>query len=130
MLLQVTLNLSEQCIDKNLLLFGTIFRHVVLLVTEILRQDQNFQNIPCIIIFFSSDVYLKDLTYQTIYINGEIDGVKDLHIGSGVNVQLGEMVKILNIYKLKNKSFKILRKRNKQVLRMFTLWYNSSTEDT
>ena len=27
-------------------LFGTIFRHVALLVTEILRQDQNFQNIP------------------------------------------------------------------------------------
>ena len=49
-------------------------------------------------ICFSSDVYLKDLTYQTIYINGEIDGVKDLHIGSGVNVQLGEMVLILNIY--------------------------------
>ena len=43
-------------------------------------------------ICFFSDVYLKDLTYQTIYINGEIDGVKDLHIGSGVNVQLGEMV--------------------------------------
>ena len=49
---------------------------------------------------FSSDVYLKDLTYQTIYINGEIDGVKDLHIGSGVNLQLGEMVYIFNIYKI------------------------------
>ena len=41
---------------------------------------------------FVADVYLKDLTYKTIYINGEIDGVKDLHIGTGVNVQLGEMV--------------------------------------
>ena len=84
--------MSERCIDENILLLGTFFRHVVLLVTEISRQDQNFQSIPNIIIFFSSDVYLKDLTYQTIYINGEIDGVKDLHIGSGVNVQLGEMV--------------------------------------
>ena len=43
-------------------------------------------------ILFISDVYLKDLTYKTIYINGEIDGVKDLHIGSGVDVRLGEMV--------------------------------------
>ena len=84
--------MSEWCIDMNISLFGTLFRHFVLLVTEISRQDQNIQNSPRIIIFFSSDVYLKDLTYQTIYINGEIDGVKDLHIGSGVNVQLGEMV--------------------------------------
>ena len=31
---------------KHILLLGTIFRHVALLVTEISHQDQNFQIIP------------------------------------------------------------------------------------
>ena len=35
--------------NKILLLFGTIFRHVVLLITEISYQDQNFAIIPHII---------------------------------------------------------------------------------
>ena len=39
---QVTLNLSERCIDKEY----PIFRHVALLVTEISRQDQNIRIIP------------------------------------------------------------------------------------
>ena len=38
--------MSEQCIDKNILLFSKIFRHVALLFTEISHQDQNFKIIP------------------------------------------------------------------------------------
>ena len=43
-------------------------------------------------LFLHSEVYLKELTYTSIYINGEIDGIRDLRIGSGVDIQLGEMV--------------------------------------
>ena len=32
------------------------------------------------------------MKYNTTYIDGEIDGIGNLGIGSGVNVQLGEMV--------------------------------------
>ena len=34
---------------KNVFVFGAIFRHVALLVTEISRQDQNFRIIPRIV---------------------------------------------------------------------------------
>ena len=43
--------------------------------------------------FLYTVVYLNKLTYGTINIDGEIDGVEDLDIGSGVDVLLGEMVK-------------------------------------
>lgn len=39
-----------------------------------------------------SDVYMKELEYGTISIDGEIDGIKDLDIGSGVIFTLGETV--------------------------------------
>ena len=32
------------------------------------------------------------MKYNTIYINSEIDGIGNLGIGSGLNVQIGEMV--------------------------------------
>ena len=32
------------------------------------------------------------MKYNTIYIDSEVDGIGNLGIGSGVNVQLGEMV--------------------------------------
>ena len=37
--------------NRQIIIFGTIFRHVPLLVTEILRQYQNFLNTPPIIHF-------------------------------------------------------------------------------
>ena len=40
------INLSKLCIDKEYILFCTIFRHVALLVTEISHQNQNFRIIP------------------------------------------------------------------------------------
>ena len=40
-----------------------------------------------------SEVYWKDLDYGIINIDGEIDGVKDLDIGLGVDVHLGETVR-------------------------------------
>ena len=44
LLLRVTQNLSERCIDKECIC--KIFRHVALLVTEISCKDQNFRIIP------------------------------------------------------------------------------------
>ena len=38
------------------------------------------------------------MKYNTIYIDSEIDGISNLGIGSGVNVQLGEMVGEIQYY--------------------------------
>ena len=38
------------------------------------------------------------MKYNTIYIDSEIDGTGNLGIGSGVNVQLGEMVSEIQYY--------------------------------
>ena len=48
-----TASSSSGVYTKNILLFGTIFRHVALLFTEISRQDQNFRIIPRIVATYS-----------------------------------------------------------------------------
>ena len=42
--------MSQWCKDKEYIVFVTISRLVALLVTEISRQNQNFRNIPRIVI--------------------------------------------------------------------------------
>ena len=39
-------NFPERCIDKEYIIIWYFFRHVALLVTEILHQDQNLRIIP------------------------------------------------------------------------------------
>lgn len=46
------------------------------------------------VLYFVLDVFLSDLTYKDIYIDGEIIGVQELKIGRGVNFLAGENVRI------------------------------------
>lgn len=40
-----------------------------------------------------AEVHLISLDYKEIRVNGRISGVKDLHIGQGVNFLVGEKVR-------------------------------------
>lgn len=39
-----------------------------------------------------SELYFQDLKYTDIYIDGQIDGVRNLSLGQGVNFVIGENV--------------------------------------
>ena len=41
---------------------------------------------------FISELYFSDLTYTDIYVDGQIDGVRNLSLGQGVNFVIGENV--------------------------------------
>lgn len=41
---------------------------------------------------FSSELYFSDLTYTDIYVDGQINGVRNLSLGQGVNFVIGENV--------------------------------------
>ena len=44
------------------------------------------------LIFLPTVVSLRHLSYKDIYINGDVAGLEDLHIGSGINIRLEDMV--------------------------------------
>jgi len=54
------------------------------------------QNVYCldsnVFPLFISELYFSDLTYTDIYVDGQIDGVRNLSLGQGVNFVIGENV--------------------------------------
>ena len=57
--------------NKNVFLFGTIFRHDALLVTEISRQNQNFRIIPRMCFCVGGGVEGSKPVMQSKVIGGE-----------------------------------------------------------
>lgn len=53
-----------------------------------------------------SDLYFSDLTYTDIYVDGQIDGVRNLSLGQGVNFVIGENVRLFCSKILQLQSFK------------------------
>lgn len=51
---------------------------------------------------FSSELYFSDLTYTDIYVDGQIDGVRNLSLGQGVNFVIGENVSYITIIVILN----------------------------